>query len=42
MGFRIEERNNKVFVYHHDKTKGFRTCHPDEKGLHDLRRFIKN
>lgn len=39
-GFYIKNRNNKVFVYHKDKNKGFRICHPDQKGYHDLRRFI--
>jgi hypothetical protein len=40
MGFQIETRNNKIFVYHKDRNKGFRTCHPDQKGYHDLCRFI--
>lgn len=40
LGFKVQTRNNKVFVFHFDPKKGCRSCHPDEKGFHDLRRFI--
>ena len=40
LGFKVEFKNNKHFVYHPDGIR-MRICHADEKGIHGLRRFIQ-
>ena len=39
-GFRVETRKGKVRVFHKTCSLGVRICHPDQKGFHELRRFV--
>ena len=41
-GFKCAKKGNKLFLYHPDKARGVRTCHVDQKGFFELKRFVEN